>query len=153
MKTKTSFHHLTDEQWSLISNLMNWEIPLERGTPRSDLRKVWNSLLFVLTRGCRWIDLPQEFDFFVPRSTAHKWLKQWSGNGVFDRVLSGLLQIGIERGLVDLTQMAVDGSFSPFTRRRPRNSTWLQGKGIPTTFVSGWTRQSSGSDSNISQRR
>ncbi len=30
--------------------------PPERGISRSDLRKVWNSLLFVLTRGCRWIN-------------------------------------------------------------------------------------------------
>ena len=112
---------LSDEQWSLISDLMAWEVPLERGTPRSDLRKVWNSLLFVLTRGCRWIDLPKNPDVFVPRSTAHKWLKQWSKNGVFDRVLSGLFQIGIQKGMIDLTQVAVDGSFSPFTRRRPRS--------------------------------
>jgi len=116
------FDQFSDEQWLLISNLMNWEITLERGTPRSDLRKVWNSLLFVLTRGCRWIDLPRNPDIFVPRSTAHKWLKQWSNNGVFDRVLSGLLQIGIQKGMIDLTQVAVDGSFSPFTRRRPRSS-------------------------------
>ena len=27
---------LSDEQWSLISDLMAWEVPLERGTPRSD---------------------------------------------------------------------------------------------------------------------
>lgn len=116
------FDQLSDEQWLLISELMNWEIPLERGTPRSDLRKVWNSLLFILTRGCRWIDLPNNPKIFVPRSTAHKWLKQWSENGVFDRVLSGLLQIGIQRGMIDLTQVAVDGSFSPLTRRRPRSS-------------------------------
>ncbi len=117
------FDRLSDEQWHLIFDLMNWEIPLERGTPRSDLRKVWNSLLFILTRGCRWIDLPRNPDIFVPRSTAHKWLKQWSKNGVFDRVLSGLLQIGMRKGMIDLTQVAVDGSFSPFTRRRPRSST------------------------------
>lgn len=119
------FDQLSDEQWLLISDLMDWKIPLERGTPRSDLRKVWNSLLFILTRGCRWIDLPRNPDIFVPRSTAHKWLKQWSKSGVFDRVLSGLLQVGLQKGMIDLTQMAVDGSFSPFTRRRPRSSTWV----------------------------
>lgn len=115
---KTAFHHLSDEQWSLIFNLMNWELPLERGTPRSDMRKVWNSIFFILTHGCRWIDLPKDPDHFVPRSTAHKWIKQLSENGVFDRVLSGLLQVGVRRGLLDLNQLAVDGSFSPLTGRR-----------------------------------
>jgi len=116
------FQYLSDEQWSLIKSLMDYELPLERGTPRSDLKKVWNSLFFILTRGCRWIDLPQDPEIFVPRSTAHKWLKQWSKSGVFDKVLSGLLQIGIQKGMIDLTQVAVDGSFSPFTRRRLRGS-------------------------------
>ena len=89
------FEYLSDEQWLLIKNLMNDKLPPERGTPRSDLRKVWNALLSILTRGCRWIDLPRNPNLFVPRSTAHKWLKQWSKNGVFDRVLSGLLQRGV----------------------------------------------------------
>lgn len=118
----TGFQHLSDEQWRLIEGLMNHAFPAERGTPRSDLRKVWNSLLFILTRGCRWIDLPVDTALFVPRSTAHKWLKQWSAEGVFDKVMSGLLQIAISQGKVNLSQMAVDGSFSPLTRRRPRNS-------------------------------
>lgn len=116
------FQHLSDEQWRLIEKLMNHTFPPERGTPRSDLRKVWNALFFILTRGCRWIDLPVDPALFVPRSTAHKWLKQWSVEGVFDKVMSGLLQIAISQGKVDLSQMAVDGSFSPLTGRRSRSS-------------------------------
>jgi transposase len=113
-----NFKPLSDEQWALIFSLMNTTFPLERGVPRSDLRKVWNSLLFVLTRGCRWIDLPHDPDLFVPRSTAHNWLKQWSRTGIFDKVMSGLLQVALQQGKIDLAQMAVDGSFSPLTRRR-----------------------------------
>lgn len=112
-----NFRPLSDEQWSLIVRLMNTTFPPERGVPRSDLRKVWNSLLFVLTRGCRWIDLPHEPDLFVPRSTAHKWLKQWSHEGIFDKVMSGLLQVALQQGKVDLSQMAV----APLTRRRSRS--------------------------------
>jgi transposase len=116
-----NFHALSDQQWSLILNLMELQLPPERGIPRSDLRKVWNSLLFVLTRGCRWIDLPKDPGLFVPRSTAHGWLKHWSVTGVFDKVMSGLLQIALEKGKIDLSQLAADGSFSPLTRRRPRS--------------------------------
>ena len=58
-----TFNQLSDEQWLLISDLMDWGVPLGRGIPRNDLRKVWNSLLFVLTRGCRWIHLPKDPPF------------------------------------------------------------------------------------------
>ncbi len=111
------FQGLSDEQWELIHGLMDLKLPPERGIPRSDLRKVWNSLLFVLTRGCRWIDLPKDSEIFVPRSTAHDWLKRWSQTGVLDKVMSGLLQVGLNRGHIDLSQIATDGSFSPSTRR------------------------------------
>jgi len=142
------FHHMSDAQWSLISGLMSWKLPLERGTPRSDLRKVWNSILFVLIHGCRWADLPRDLDHFVPRSTAHKWIKQLSENGVFDRVLSGLLQLGVRRGLIDLSQMAVDGSFSPLTRRRRGGVSWVQRQGIINPFARRWKRPASSDDNN-----
>ena len=132
-----NFRPLSDEQWSLIVDLMNTTFPLERGIPRSDLRKVWNSLLFVLTRGCRWIDLPQEPDLFVPRSTAHKWLKQWSREGIFDKVLSGLLQVALRQGRIDLSQMAV----VPLTGRRPRSGPRAQGKRNSTTPTDRWPWQ------------
>ena len=112
------FHHLSDSQWDLVSGLMDWSPPLERGTPRSDLRKIWNSLFFILTHGCRWIDLPKEQAFFVSKSTAHRWIRRWFQIGVFDRVLSGMLQAGMHGGKIDLSQISVDGSFSPLARRR-----------------------------------
>ena len=148
---KTTFHHLSDEQWSLISGFMNWKLPLERGTPRSDMRKVWNSIFFILTHGCRWIDLPKDPDYFVPRSTAHKWIKQLSGNGIFDRVLSGLLQAGLRRGLLDLNQLAVDGCFSPLTGRRPGGVSWVQRQGIINPFTRRWKRPAPGSNNNSSE--
>ena len=113
-----TFKQLTDEQWSLIKSLNDWKPPLERGKPRSNFRKVWNSIFYVLTHGCRWGDLPDNRDLYVPRSTAHDWLKKWKKSGTFDSVLSGMLEIALEKGLVDLSQISVDGSFSPCTRRR-----------------------------------
>ena len=121
------FRGLSDEQWTLIYSLMDLQLPPERGVPRSDLRKVWNSLLFVLTRGCRWIDLPSDSNLFVPKSTAHGWLKHWSTTGIFDKVMSGLLQVALQNGKVDLSQLASDGSFSPLSRRRAGSKPWIQG--------------------------
>lgn len=120
------FTELTDSQWSLVQSLLKWEPPLERGKPRSNLRKVWNSIFYVLTRGCRWVDLPEDPERYVPRSTAHDWLKKWKRAGVFDSVLSGLLEIALEKGLIDLSQISVDGSFSPRTRRGKRGGSRIQ---------------------------
>jgi len=47
------FTHFSDNQWDTISKLMNWSLPPVQGIPRTDFRKVWNFILFVLTRGCR----------------------------------------------------------------------------------------------------
>lgn len=147
---KPPFEYLSDDQWQLISSFMDAKFPLERGTPRSDLRKVWNSILFVLTRGCRWIDLPKTLEHYVPRSTAHKWLKQLSENGIFDRVLSGLLQIGIQKGQIDLSQLAVDGSFSPLGGRRRGGVSWVQRQGVINPSTRRWKRQSASSYIDIS---
>ncbi len=72
----------------------------------------------VLLPGCRWKDLPINPSRYVPRSTAHKWLKQLQEADVYDRVLRGLLQKGFARGKIDRGQIAVDASFSPSPKRR-----------------------------------
>lgn len=139
---KKPFTHLSDAQWDLISTLMDTKFPPERGTPRSDMRKVWNSILYILTIGCRWIDLPKNPDYYIPRSTAHKWAKQLSENGTLDRVLSGLLQTGVQQGVIDLNQMAVDGSFSPLGRRGRGGVSWTQRQGVINPSTRRWKRQS-----------
>ena len=122
---RKSFISLTDDQWSLIQNLMDWSPPLERGKPRADLRKVWNSIFYILTHGCRWADLPSDRSIYAARATSHQWMLLWQNQGVFDRVLSGLLQLAAKQKKIDLTHILVDGSFSPCTGRRSRGKAWL----------------------------
>jgi transposase len=124
---QSSFISLTDDQWSLIQKLMDWEPPPERGKPRANLRKVWNSIFYILTRGCRWTDLPSDRSIYAARATAHQWMLLWQNQGVFDRVLSGLLQLAAQQKKIDLTHILVDGSFSPCSGRRRRSRAWVQG--------------------------
>ena len=119
------FEELTDEQWEMIVEAMAWEPLKERGRIRTDLRTVWNAILYVLSQGCRWSDLPKNQRIYAPRSTAHRWLSIWSYQGVFDRVLSELLQFALKKNLIDLTQISLDGSFSPCSRRRRISCKWL----------------------------
>lgn len=121
-----NFTSLTDAQWTLIETLMEWDPPPERGKRRTNLRTVWNSIFYILTNGCRWIDLPSDRTLYAARATAHQWLLHWQHLGVFDRVLSGLLQLAAEQNKIDLTHILVDGSFSPCARRRSRGPARVQ---------------------------
>ncbi len=112
---------LSDSQWETINNLVNWSPPPQRGIPRTDFRKIWNSILFILTRGCRWADIPNNSDLYCSKSTAHRWLVILKKAHVFDRVLSGLLQAGISEKKIDLSQVAIDGSFCPSAWWRERS--------------------------------
>ena len=122
--TKRHFDFLSDSQWQIIFNLMHWDPPLQRGTPRTDLRRIWNSIFYVLTHGCRWADVPRT-SLYANRATAHRWLIRWYKEGVFDRVFSGLLQQGISAGKVDLSALLIDGSFSPFAGRWRKRQSWI----------------------------
>jgi len=122
--SKKSFQFLTDDQWKLIHSYMQWAPPLQRGTPRADIRMVWNSIFYILTHGCRWSDIPKS-KYYAYKSTAHRWMSKWYKEGIFDRVLSSLLQEGVSQGLIDLSTILVDGSFSPCARRRRKRQLWL----------------------------
>lgn len=111
------FAVLSDGQWAKIQKFMDWTPPLERGTKRTDLRRVWNSIFYVLSHGCRWIDLPVGEDFSA-KTTSFRWLKRWEKEGVLDRVLSSLLREGIKRKRINFNNLLIDGTFSPISRRR-----------------------------------
>ena len=57
---------------------------------------------------------------YTSKSTAHRWLVILKKEHVLDRVLSGMLQAGLSEGKIDLSQIGVDGSFSPRAWRRER---------------------------------
>lgn len=111
------FTCLSDEGWEKIQRLAALKLPPERGVKRTDLRAIWNSIFYILISGLRWADLPNRPDY-ATRPTAHRWLLRWQREGVFDRVLSGLLQEAVKSGEADLSHLAVDGTFSLGTRRR-----------------------------------
>jgi transposase len=78
----------TDAEWALSKPFIavgkfaapKWE---ER------LRAVLDGVLYVLTTGCQWRQLPKDFP---PRSTVHDWFVRWHCDGVFDRLHLALYQ-------------------------------------------------------------
>ncbi len=67
---------VTDEEWALIEPFL----PPQR---RVDRREVLNAILYVLTTGCQWRQLPRDFP---PKSTVHDYFVEWHCDGVLTRI-------------------------------------------------------------------
>jgi transposase len=73
---------VTDEEWALIEA----ELPPAKklGRPRrTQLRAVVNALLYMLTTGCQWRQLPKEFP---PFSTVQRFFYRWRDDGLWQRI-------------------------------------------------------------------
>ncbi len=99
-------HELTDDQWTRLAPLMPPERS-RRGRPNHDHRRVMNGMLWRLTTGAPWRDLPLQYG---PWQTVYSRFRRWQQAGVFDRVLADLQQAGDAAGDLDWTLHFVDGS-------------------------------------------
>jgi transposase len=79
---------LSDFEWDVIRPLLP---PMSSvGRPRADDRMVLNGILFVLTTGCRWMDMPLEYGSY---KTAWKRLKKCEEMGIWDSIFKALASI------------------------------------------------------------
>jgi transposase len=78
------FCELSDE-WGVIKSLLPPKSKV--GRPRADDRRILNGILYVLTSGCRWMDMPPEYGSY---KTAWRRLKRWQdeGYGIFKALAS-----------------------------------------------------------------
>jgi transposase len=101
---------LTDEQWSLISDLFPISKPNPRGgRPSADSRRCLEGILWVLRSGARWKDLPRSFPSYV---TCWRRLVKWSLMGVWDQAWQRLVRQLDEQGLVNWQESFADGTFA-----------------------------------------
>jgi len=67
---------VTDAEWTLVEP----HLPRAR---RVDRREVLNAILYVLTTGCQWRQLPRDFP---PKSTVHDYFVEWHCDGSLTRI-------------------------------------------------------------------
>jgi transposase len=74
---------LMDEEWALVEpHLPPAKVP--RGTSMPvDRREIANGILYLLTTGCQWRQLPKDLP---PRSTVHDYFVDWLGSGTLTRI-------------------------------------------------------------------
>jgi transposase len=102
---------LSDEQWSLISDLFPAPQPDARGgRPRADARQCLEGILWILRSGARWKDLPRSFPSYV---TCWRRFAEWSLSGVWDQAWQRLVSQLDEQGLVNWNEGFADGTFAP----------------------------------------
>jgi transposase len=99
------FRELSDEEWELIKPLLPPKA--KTGRPRADDRRVLNGILYVLTTGCRWMDMPPKYGHY---STAFRRLKHWQTQGIWTRILKTLITKGYTTGKLSIEKVSVDST-------------------------------------------
>src|SRR5947209_2080963 len=99
------FQELTDDQWEFVRPFIPPEA--KEGRPRADDRRTINAILYVLTTGCRWMDLPDEYG---DDSTANLRLRRWEEQGVWKWMMDALVARGYATGTVRIEALSVDSS-------------------------------------------
>lgn len=102
---------LTDAQWEKIRPLLaKRRKRLRGGRPRADDRKVPEGLLWILSGGARWCDLPEEFP---SPSTSRRRLRDWEEQEVCLEIWRSFLSELNERQQLKWSESFMDGSFAP----------------------------------------
>ena len=79
---------LTDAEWAVIEPLMPVRRPTGRPR-RTKLRDVFDALLYVVTTGCQWRMLPNDFP---PVSTVRGYFDAWRNDGLLDEMNRALVE-------------------------------------------------------------
>nr|WP_268240276.1 IS5 family transposase [Streptomyces kronopolitis] len=97
-------HELTDESWAVVEPLL----PRSRmGRPVRDRRQVMNGILWKLSTGAAWRDLPERYG---PWKTVYERFRRWSADGTWDRILAHVQQHSDAVGQVDWSLVCVDST-------------------------------------------
>lgn len=82
--------------------------PQGGGMSRVDDRAVFTAIVFVLTSGCAWRQLPRSFGVTVP--TAHRRFTEWTQAGLWRRLHHAVLDELGSQGLIDWSRAVIDGA-------------------------------------------
>lgn len=111
--------HLTNEQWDLIVPLLPPSSRKDgRGRPRRNGREMLDGILWILKAGAQWHELPRGRGY-APYQTCHRRLQEWTKKKIFQQIVTVTAQDMEERGMIDLEERFLDGTFSSAKKGMP----------------------------------
>jgi transposase len=101
---------VTNEEWAVLEPLLRFERrPDGRGRRPKDAREVLNGVLWILRTGAQSRELPAKYPLY---QTCHRRFQRWVRNGQLEKALRVLAETLHEKGLLDLDEGFIDGSFA-----------------------------------------
>lgn len=98
-------HELKEQEWLLVADLL--PKPKSMGRPARPARDMLNGMIWILMTGAPWRDLPERYG---PWETVYRRFREWTRDGVLDRILKRLQWRLDEEGYIDWSELYVDGS-------------------------------------------
>jgi transposase len=105
MPVTSPAYRLSDDQYAQIADLL----PANgtRGGQWKDHRTVIDGILWALSDGGRWRNMPQAFG---PWQTVYDRFRRWTRRGLWDKILRRLQARKIRAGEIDFGLFCIDGS-------------------------------------------
>ena len=99
------FNELADEQWEFVKPLLP---PKARtGRHRANDRMTINGIPYVLTTGCRWMNMPKKYG---DDSTANRRLKKWEKKRIWKRLMDAVVSHAYSTGKLKMKIAVVDST-------------------------------------------
>jgi len=98
---------LTKRQFKLIEPFIK-KRRRKTGRPPADLFEIVNGMLYVLSTGCRWRDLPH--DYKVSYVTCYRYFIKWTKNGTFKKIFEELKHKANKKNLLHWRNAYLDAS-------------------------------------------
>lgn len=128
------FEGLKNHEWAAVELLIPYRWAKGKGNNPLHPRKILNTLVWILTTGARWCDVPVG-EQWASKSCAHKYLGLWKESGLLERVLIALQEICVAAKAIDLTRLAVDGFFSAGKGGGEKVDYGYKGKGVTSHLI------------------
>ena len=98
-------YQLSDEQWAKIEHLL--PANGKRGGQWKDHRRMIDAILWVLSDGGRWRNVPERFG---PWQSVYDRFCRWTRRGLWERILEHLQARKMNSGEIDFELFAIDGT-------------------------------------------
>jgi transposase len=105
MAVSSPTYRLSDEQWQQIEGMLPKNG--QRGGQWKDHRLMIDAILWALSDGGRWRNIPQEFG---PWQSVYDRFRSWTRRGLWDRILRHLQARRMNSGEIDWQLFAIDGT-------------------------------------------